>query len=99
VTSPTATVPTPAAPTNLTANVSSSAVSLKRTDSSSNEDGFKVEKIDPKGVWTVIATLPAGTQIYNDSGLAAKTTYSYRVGAFINKGGTAYSNTITVTTP
>jgi manganese oxidase len=96
------TPPTPAAPTNLTGTASFNSVSLQWYDRSINEDGFKVERLAPKGLWTVIATLPAGTASvvkYNDTTALARTTYSYRVGAFINKGGTAYSNTITVTTP
>ena len=86
----------PAAPTNLTATaVSSSQINLAWTDKSSNESGFKVERLEGSA-WTQIAT-PTDPR-YSSTGLAASTPYSYRVRAYNAGGDSAYSNTASATT-
>ena len=47
---------------------------------------------------TIAATLPANSQGYSDSGLAAETTYHYRVRAFNEVGDSQDSNTASATT-
>ena len=91
----------PPAPTGLTGN----AVSPTRIDLSWNnvagEEGYKIErKLSTATTWTQIATRPADAATYQDqNGLAAGTTYNYRVRAYTTAGNSGYSNTITVTTP
>jgi hypothetical protein len=77
------------APTDLTATaVSSTRIDLSWTDSS-NETGYKVERrLTPGGDFSVITTLAANITLYVDNnGLAASTTYSYRVQATDATGG------------
>lgn len=82
------------APSNLSATtVSSSQIDLSWTDNSSNETGFKIErKTGSGGTWGQIDTVGTGATGYNDTGLAAGTTYYYRVRAYSPVGNSAYSN-------
>ena len=90
---------TPAAPTGLAAAaVSSSQIDLTWADNANNETGFKIER-SPDGVtWAQIATAAANATTYSDLGLAASTSYSYRVRAYNTAGDSAYSNTATAVT-
>src|SRR4029450_11170555 len=62
------------------------------------ETGYQVERALDSVNFTPIATLGANVTTYTDTGLAATTTYSYRVRAFNSVGPSAYSNTATATT-
>src|SRR6185312_348466 len=93
--------PTPAAPTNLTATaVSSSQINLAWTDNSSNETGFKIEQCQNAGCsnFAQIAQVGANITAFNNTGLTASTSYSYRVRATNLGGDSAYSNTASATT-
>lgn len=84
----------PATPTNLTATaISSSQINLAWSDPASNESGFRVErKLGAGGTYAEIATVAANVSSYSDTGLAASTTYYYRVRAYNATGSSAYSN-------
>jgi len=71
-------------PANLNAvAVSSSQIDLSWTNGSSNESGIKVERsANGATAWSEIADLPASSTNYSDTGLAADTTYYYRVNAY-----------------
>jgi hypothetical protein len=93
------------APTDLTATaVSSTQIDLRWTDST-NETGYKVERrLTPGGDYSVIDNLAANITSYIDNtGLAASTTYSYRVQATDATGGSnsaeAQATTLAVQTP
>ena len=92
----------PSAPSGLAGTaVSKSQVRLAWTDSSGNESGFRVERCRGGSctTFTTIASLPAGSTAYTDSGLRASTTYRYRVLAWNDAGVSGYSNIATVQTP
>src|SRR5204863_10216314 len=74
----------PAAPSSEIATATSaSTITVKWTDNALGQAGFRLErKTGAAGTYAVIATLPAGTTLFNDSGLAATTDYYYRVRAF-----------------
>lgn len=97
------TVPTPpAAPTNLTATVvSRSSVRLDWTNASTNQDGVRIERCKGTGCsnFTQIAVVGGTFTTHTDSGLAANTTYVYRVQAYNSAGDSPYSNIATVRTP
>ena len=85
----------PAAPTNLAATViSRSQINLAWTDNANNETGFKIERC--KGAtctnFALIATVGANVTSYSNTGLAANTTYRYRIYAYNAGGNSAYSN-------
>ncbi|MCC6858164.1 MAG: M36 family metallopeptidase [Bryobacterales bacterium] len=91
----------PAAPTGLGAGaVSSSQINLTWTDNSDNEQGFKIERCQGAGCssFAQIATAAAGATSYGDTGLAANTTYGYRVRAYNTAGDSGYSNVAEATT-
>ncbi|MCI0690806.1 phytase [candidate division KSB1 bacterium] len=87
----------PNAPTQLSANaISSTAIELAWNNASDNEDGFKIER-RTTGAFAEIATLGPNTTGFSDNGLAAGTTYTYRVRAFNSAGNSGYSNEASAT--
>ncbi|MCI0338111.1 MAG: S8 family serine peptidase [Acidobacteria bacterium] len=91
----------PSAPSTLSATAaSSSQINLGWTDNSNNEDGFRIERCQGSGCtnFAEIAQVGANVTSYQNTGLAAGTTYSYRVRAFNGGGNSGYSNTATATT-
>jgi predicted phage tail protein len=93
--------PPPAAPTGLSAAATSSnSIDLSWTDNASNETNFVVQRSTSSGSgFTTIATLGANTTSYADTtGLAASTTYYYRVYAANSLGNSGFSNEASATT-
>jgi hypothetical protein len=96
----------PARPTNATASaVSASQINLTWSDNSSDETGFKIERMTgTSGAWSQIAATSANARSYSDTGLLAATLYQYRVRAYNGGGDSSYSNdtsayTLTGSTP
>jgi len=94
----------PSVPTGLWATGSStSQINLGWTDSSANETNFVLERGTDSAFSSVTSfTLPANQATYSDSGLAAATTYYYRVKAIDGAGSSGYSNVtsaVTLTPP
>jgi titin len=82
----------PAAPSALTAQAaSSSAIDLAWQDNSSDETSFRVETL-VNGAYQEVQILAAGTTRLQISGLAAATSYSFRVRAANAAGASGYSN-------
>jgi len=90
----------PAAPTNLTASASgSSVINLAWSDNSTDETNFVLQRsLTSNSGFTTIATLPANTTTYVNSGLSGSTTYYYKVQATNSAGGSTWSNTANATT-
>jgi len=91
----------PAAPTALMATAAStSQINLAWTDNANNETGFKIEGCTGAGCndFAQIATVGANVTSYSNTGLAASTSYSYRVRATNAVGDSAYSNVASATT-
>ena len=80
--------------------VSSSQINLTWTDTSTNESGFRIERCSGTGctAFAEIATVGANTRAYQNTGLTAGASYSYRVRAYNSAGNSAYSNTATTRT-
>jgi fibronectin type III domain protein/lysyl oxidase len=92
----------PVAPTTLAAGaVSTSQINLSWTDNATTEDGFRIERCAGVGCtgFAEIATVGANVVSYQNTGLTASTSYSYRVRAYNTDGTSAYSNTATAATP
>ena len=73
----------PDAPTNLMAtNVTMNSITLTWTDNANNETGYKITReLESNGSFQ-IATLPANTTTYTDTGLIPGGGYLYTVAAF-----------------
>src|SRR5271165_3315280 len=92
----------PTAPTNLTGTAASSTlINLSWTASTDNVGvtGYKVERCSGAACANLVQIAAPTTTTFNDTGLAASTSYSYRVRANDAAGNnSAYSNTASATT-
>ncbi|HEV7784055.1 MAG TPA: fibronectin type III domain-containing protein, partial [Thermoanaerobaculia bacterium] len=88
----------PATPTNLVATpVSTTSIQLTWTDNATNETGYRVE-MKSTGAYAVVKNLGANVTSVAITGLAAGTSYTFRVQAR-NKLASAYSNAASAATP
>jgi hypothetical protein len=88
----------PAAPQNLIATAASSSQINLSWSAAAGDTGYQVERSSSGSNWTTIVTVSAGTTSYQDRGLSAAMTYSYRVRATGGNLSSAYSNTASATT-
>lgn len=78
--------------------VSRFAIDLRWTKGGAGEVSVEVERRTLGSAFQNIATLPAGSTAYEDSGLAPSTKYAYRVRSIDASGPLPYSNTAAATT-
>ncbi len=89
----------PAAPTNLSAAaVSGGQVNLIWTNTANNQTGILIERSADGTNFNQIASTIGAATTYSDTGLAATTTYSYRVRAYNADARSNYSNVASATT-
>ena len=92
----------PAAPSNLTATpMSGTVIELRWTANSTYATGYILQRSMNNGPW---ANDPnpapaANSTVYEDTGLAANTFYSYQLQAVDSAGASAFSNVASATTP
>src|SRR5262249_18100795 len=98
--------PLTSAPSNLTSSiVSYSQLNLSWTDNSSNEDGFRLERCNGPlascgdANFAQIAQVGSNVTSFNNGGLQALSTYTYRVRRFNSTGTSGYSNYFEATPP
>jgi uncharacterized protein (TIGR02145 family) len=91
----------PIVPTNLTGEIVNNQVKLNWNDGSTNESGFKIDRKEGTGNWSVnFASVATDIETYTDAAVTAGSTYTYRVYSYNSVGPSlGYSNTITVTIP
>ena len=82
----------PSAPSDLDSELSGSDITLSWTDNSENEESFILKRKVGTGNFSVLSTLPAGTESHIDSSLPPLHTYTYRVKARNSVGDSEYSN-------
>lgn len=87
-------MPTPNAPSGLTATaITASRIDLSWTDNASNENSYSVEQSSNGTTgWAEIATPAANAISYSVTGLAANTSFWFRVRALNGSGYSSYSN-------
>ena len=90
----------PSAPTGLEATaVSRSRLDLSWSDTSTNETRFEIERSTAGRAFQLVATVAANSVSFVDTGLRARTTYTYRIRACNQLGCSAPSNQASATTP
>ena len=90
----------PDPPSNLQAViVSGSQINLTWQDTSGDEDGFKIERKENGGSWSMIQQVGVGVEEYQDTGRSPETTYYYRVCAYRGNEHSAWSDEASATTP
>jgi fibronectin type 3 domain-containing protein len=95
----TATSGPPAAPAALSATaLGCNTVVLTWTDKSANETGFDLRRsTSSSGTYVTIATLPANTITYSNTGLTKGKKYYYKIRSVNSSGNSAWSNTASAT--
>ena len=90
----------PLVPSNLTGTIVNNQVILTWTDNSTNETGFKIERMTDTGNWSVNGSVATDITTYIDAGATAGTAYTYRVYSFNTAGNSLnYSNLFPITIP
>jgi fibronectin type 3 domain-containing protein len=90
----------PSAPASLQATaVSRSRIDLSWSDSSTNETRFEIQRTNAGRPFELVATASANSVSFVDTGLRARTTYTYRIRACNQLGCSAFSNQASATTP
>ena len=94
------TVAAPTAPTGVvaTANAATS-VTIKWSDTSGNETGFRIERKISGGAYSTVGTVNANVLTFTDGSATASTGYTYRVIAVNAAGESVASNESSVVTP
>lgn len=85
-------------PSNLSANAGITEITLSWIDNSASEEGFRIERKGPDGVFVLITTVGPNTTTFTDTNLQQSTTYSYRVKAFNSVAGESSPAEVTVST-
>ena len=90
----------PAAPANVTAvAASANTVNLAWQESSSNQNGFVIQRSTDGVNFTQVGTASATATTFSDTTAASGTTYTYRIYATSSVGNSPNSAVATVTTP
>jgi uncharacterized delta-60 repeat protein len=82
--------------------VDSTTLDLSWTDTTTTEDGFRIERCEGAGCssFTEIASLPSDTTTYRDDTVCSGTSYTYRVMAYrTGQWQSGYSNESTIDMP
>ena len=89
-----------AAPRRLSAQaMNSTEVTLEWQDTTPDEIGFRVERLDPGASWRVVEMVAPDTTLYRDRALQGGVQYQYRVSAVRADGSAPGSLPATVSTP
>jgi hypothetical protein len=90
----------PSAPAGLKATaVSRSRIDLSWSDTSTNETRFEIQRSTVGQSFQLVATVTANSISFANTGLRARTTYTYRIRACNQLGCSAFSNQASATTP
>jgi len=76
-----------------------SSLTVNWSDNATNETNYVLERSPNGTTFTAIATLPANTTSYNETGLTPDTQYYYRVKATNATDSSVYTANATITTP
>jgi hypothetical protein len=80
------------------AALSAARIDLTWADNSNNEGGFGIHRSTDGVNFTLVATVPANTTRFSNTGLSARTRYYYQVRAYNAAGRSGFSNVATALT-
>jgi hypothetical protein len=88
----------PTLPTVLTATSNPNAVQLEWNDNANNEAQFQIERATLQangfyGAWTLLATIPANAEAYNNAPIPGGERHRYRIRSCNYAGCSSWSNT------
>ena len=89
----------PAAPSQLTAAISGTAVALNWTGNAANTLQFYIERCQGAGCTSFVEAAASTTPAWTDNFVVTGQSYSYRVRAWTSAGYSGYSNTTTISVP
>jgi hypothetical protein len=91
----------PVTPSNAQpATITSTSIAMTWSDNANNETGYNIlRKMTTASNFSLIATLPANSTSYTDSGLAPGTSYDYHIQAYNLAGYSDFSGFTAVTLP
>jgi hypothetical protein len=75
------------------------SVALNWSDKSSNETGFKIERMPAGGSYVLLATVGTNVQAYTDTSVVEGRSYCYRVSAYNSAGTSVPSNSACAQVP
>lgn len=82
-----------------TGTPAASSLTVNWSDNAANETNYVLERSTDGTSFTVIATLPANTTSYNETGLTPNTQYYYRIKAINATESSVYTANTLITTP
>ncbi len=89
----------PATPSNPQATfVSASRIDFTWTDNATNETGYRILRQAGTNGFTTVATLPANSTSYSDTGLSPDTVYDYHIQAYNDAGNVDFAG-LSILTP
>jgi hypothetical protein len=90
----------PLAPVDLSLEVLAyDKIRVEWTDIAEREDGYIIERMSPQSSGYIkVDTLAPGSEVYTDTGLAAETTFTYRITSYNIHGNSPSEETVSGTT-
>ncbi len=66
------------------------SITMQWTDNSNNEESFEIQRKNAAGAYEYLTNVVAGTQAYEDTGLAPDSSYSYRIRSVNINGSSSF---------
>lgn len=75
------------------------SIALNWSDTSTNETGFRIERMPAGGSYSLIASVGSNVKAYSDTSVVAGSSYCYRVRAYNSAGVSSPSNQVCASVP
>jgi hypothetical protein len=76
-----------------------SSIALNWSDTSTNETGFRIERMPAGGSYALLTTVGSNVKAYSDTSVVAGSSYCYRVRAYNSAGVSSPSNQVCASVP
>ena len=75
------------------------SIALNWSDTSTNESGFRIERMPAGGSYSLLATVGSNVKAYSDTSVVTGSSYCYRVRAYNSAGTSSPSNQVCASVP